>query len=322
MMKSNLAANWRKGLVAGLGALALMAQAASAADYPRKPVNLVIPYQGGITEQMGRLFGAELEKELGVSVIVDVRPGAGGTIGAKYAAKEAPDGYTLVITDGLAQETVRGRFDSFQQLEPITSLMSQPFLLYVKPDSEIKDFPGYLAAARAQPGRLSYGSVGPNTTAHVIGQSLERQAGVKLVHVPFRGGGAQALSVMAGETASGYLTAAFIKPYVEGGTLRPIAIIADQRNPVYPDVPSIAELGYPALGALNSWWGVFAPKGLPADVKKRLVEATAAIDKRGAVAAFARNSGGIALDPGPQATQRLVEEELAFWQKFLADAKE
>lgn len=304
-------------------AVSLWAGASLAASgvYPSKPVTLVVPYQGGITEQMSRLYAAELEKELGVSVIVEVKPGAGGVLGTRYAAKAPADGYTLVVSDGLPQETVRGKFDTLGQLEPLTPLMAQPFLLYVKPDSPIRNFADYLAAAKARPASMSYGSVGPNSTAHVIGQSLERAAGLRLVHVPFRGGGAQALSVMSGETASGYLTAAFMKPYAEGRTLRPIVLIASQRNPVYPDVPTIAELGYPQLGSLSSWWGLFAPKGLPPQVREKLLAAKDAIYQRGTLVKFARNSGGEALEPSAENATRLVKEEITFWEKFLAETK-
>lgn len=312
---------FRRRLLTAFAALALPTTSATAAEtYPVKPITLVIPFQGGITEQVGRLYGTELEKILGVPVIVDVRPGAGGTVGAKHAAKAAADGYTLVVTDGLSQETARGEFDSFSRLEAITGIMSQPFLLYVKPDGEIKDFKGYVDFAKANPGKVSYGSVGPNTTAHIIGQALEKAAGVQFVHVPYRGGGAQALAVLSGEATSGYLTAAFFKPYFENNQLRPLAVVASQRNPVYPDVPTVTELGYPTLAPLFSWWGIFAPKGLPADVKQKLVESAKKLNDAGELTSFIRKSGGEVLEFGPEATEKHVRSDIEFWKKYLAEA--
>lgn len=311
----------RNLLVAALAAIATATSTVSAADsYPAKPITLVIPFQGGITEQVGRLYGTELERVLGVPVIVDVRPGAGGTVGAKHAAKQTADGYTLVVTDGLSQETARGDFDSFKELEAITGIMSQPFVLYVKPDSEIKDFEAYVDYAKANPAKVSYGSVGPNTTAHIIGQGLEKAAGVQFVHVPYRGGGAQALAVLSGEATSGYLTAAFFKPYFENQQLRPLAVVASERNPVYPDVPTVTELGYPTLAPLFSWWGIFAPKGLPDDVKQKLVEAAKKIDDAGDLASFVHKSGGETLEFGPAATEGHVRSDIDFWKEYLAQA--
>lgn len=310
----------RRGLLTALVTFALpVTSSAVAQTYPVKPITLVIPFQGGITEQVGRIYGSELEKALGVPVIIDVRPGAGGTVGAKHAAKAAADGYTLVVTDGLSQEAARGDFDSFARLEAITGIMSQPFLLYVKPDSEIKDLKGYVAFAKANPGKVSYGSVGPNTTAHIIGQALERAAGVRLVHVPYRGGGAQALAVLSGEATSGYLTAAFFNPYFENKQLRPLALVASQRSSVYPDVPTVTELGYPTLAPLFSWWGIFAPKGLPADVKRKLVEAAKKVTDAGELTSFVRKSGGEVLEFGPEATEQHVRSDIEFWRKYLTE---
>ncbi|GAA0506044.1 tripartite tricarboxylate transporter substrate binding protein [Pigmentiphaga daeguensis] len=300
------------GIMAGALPMPGLAQ-----DYPSKPVTLVIPYQGGITEQLGRLYATELEKVLGKSVIVEVKPGAGGVIGGKYAARAPADGYTLVVTSGLTQETAQGRFDTFAELEAITAITSQAFLLYVKPDSPITTIKDYVEYAKRHPGKLTYGSVGPNTSAHIIGQTLEKSAGIKLVHVPYKGGGAQALAVMSGELASGYLTSAFIKPYVEGKTLRPIAIVSDQRSEIYPDVPTIVEAGYPDLAPVgSSWFGIFAPKGLPAPVKDALVKAAGTIHDAGPVAAFVRNSGGVLLTAGPAYATKKTQEDIDFWKAF------
>jgi len=311
----------RRRLVAAGAAAAvstvLPAIALGQGDYPIKPITLVIPYQGGITEQLGRLYAAELEKALGKSVIVEIKPGAGGVIGGKYAARAPADGYTLVVTSGLTQETAQGRFDTFAELEAVTAITSQPFLLYVKPDSPLKTLRDYLDFAKAHPGKLSYGSVGPNTSAHIIGQVLEKSASVKLVHVPYKGGGAQALAVMSGELQSGYLTSAFIKPYVEARTLRPIVIVSDQRSEIYPDVPTVAEAGYPDLIPVgSSWFGIFAPKGLPPAVKEKLIRTSRAIHDASPLVSFIRNSGGILLPNGPEWATKKTADDIAFWKAF------
>ncbi len=178
---------------------------AFAQTYPYKPIHLIILYKGGIAEQLGRVYAAELEKELKQTIIVEIKPGEGGSIGTKYAAKADKDGYTLVIgsngLDILAVVKPEKEFHSVRDLESITALMSQPFLLYVKSDSPIQNLSQYLAQAKADPDQLSYGIVGPNTPAN--------------------------------------LTAAFLNPYKEARTLRPIVIMDDQPSEIYPETQPI-----------------------------------------------------------------------------------
>lgn len=296
------------GLATLLSLLALTTQAQS--DYPSKPVRLIIPFQGGITEQLGRAYAVELEKALGRPVIIDVRPGAGGSVGARYAARTASDGYTLVIgSNGLTIQHALAPnpdFDPFQDLEPITPIMSQPFLLYVHPDNPIQTLADYLAHARANPDRVSYGSVGPNTPAHLIGELLAIESGTRLTHVSYRGGGAQALAVMSGEATSGLLTSAFLKPYAEASSLRPIVIASHERSPLYPEVPTFVEAGFPNVADIGlTWFALYAPRGLPQAVQQRLVEVTNRIYQENTIPQLIRNWGGVPLSGGPESLLQL-----------------
>lgn len=294
--------------------------------YPAKPIRLIIPFQGGVTEQLGRAYANELEKTLNQPIIVEVKPGAGGTIGSKYAARAKNDGYTLVIaSNGLAiNEAVNPEsdFDPVRDLEPVAPLMSQPFLLIVKPDSELKDLKGYVQYAKANPRKVSYASVGPNTAAHLIGQFLMKETGAQLVHVAYKGGGAQALAVMSGEATSGYLTAAFVQPYLEAKTLRALAIIDDKRSPLFPDVPTAVEAGYPTLAPVGStWFGVYGPKGLPADVKAKLASATDAIYRQGTIPTQIRKWGGEPLSGGAPALDALLVDGIRQWKGLLGTSQ-
>ena len=194
--------------------------------------------------------------------------------------------------------------------------------MIVRPESEIKDLKGYVQYAKDHPRKLSYASVGPNTAAHLIGQFLMKETGVQLVHVPYKGGGAQALAVMSGESSSGYLTAAFVKPYLEAKTLRALAIIDDKRSPLFPDVPTTVEAGYPGLAPVGStWFALYGPKGLPPEARARLTAATDTIYRNGAIPEQIRKWGGEPLQGGAPALDKLLGDAIKQWKGLLSSAE-
>ncbi|MCU5772493.1 tripartite tricarboxylate transporter substrate binding protein [Erwiniaceae bacterium BAC15a-03b] len=305
----------------------LVAAGAVADDYPAKPITLIIPFQGGVTEQLGRAYADELSKVLDTPVIVEVKPGAGGAIGSKYAANAASDGYTLVVAgDGMAIKAALTPGDSFdpqRDLEPIGPLMSQPFLLVVRPDSEFKTLSDIIHYASQHPRKVTYASVGPGTAAHLMGQFLMSETHTQLVHVPYKGGGAQALAVMSGEVNFGFLTAAFVQPYLDAGTLRAIALIDQQRSPLFPTVPTASEAGYPALTpAGTTWFALFAPAGIPTAAKQRLTRAVTEIERRGTIAGLIKKWGGQPLTGGPEAVQQKLGNSITQWRALLANSGE
>src|SRR5512139_1084351 len=261
--------------------VALLAAPAAgfAQSYPAKPVRVVIPYPPGSTPDIvGRTLSTRLQDALGQPFVVDNRTGAGGNIGAEAVAKAAPDGYTLLI--GINGPAAINKFlyknlsyDSDKDLAPISLLASSPQLLVVTPSVEGADFKGFLAYLKKNPGRLSYGSVGGGSASHLTMELLKSDAGVFVVHIPYRGFPPAVTDMLSGNIQTMFAVIPAVLPQVRAGKLKALAVTGRQRSALAPEVPSVAELGYPQLESL-AWIGLLAPAGTPAAVVGRLSEET------------------------------------------------
>jgi tripartite-type tricarboxylate transporter receptor subunit TctC len=259
---------------AALMAFGLAAEALAQQPWPVKPIRLIVSFApGGNTDTVARLFGQRLGERLGVQVIVDNRPGAGGTIGTEMAARANADGYTLTMgtttTHAIAVAAhPKLAYDPVKDFVPIALVGVAPYLLVVNPGVPVRDLKEFIALARSQPGKLNYGSAGQATTTHLVMATLAMRAGFDMVHVPFKGNGPATAAVVGGEVQALF---GAVPPLIAHlpGRLRPLAVSSAARLPSLPDVPTVAESGFPGFD-VTLWLGFFAPAGTPAAVRKRL----------------------------------------------------
>jgi tripartite-type tricarboxylate transporter receptor subunit TctC len=263
-----------------LGALPLPA-AAQAQNYPNRPVRLVVPFPpGGIADVVARVVGQKLAEAWGQQAVIDNRTGASGTLGADAVAKATPDGYTLLLTTGdfITTPTLMPKmaFDPYKDLIPIIMIARGPLLLGANSQSSIGSLNDLLTEAKAKPGTIAFSSPGNGTINHLAVEWLAIEAGLKLLHVPYRGGVPAAVGVAAGDVPIGALTPSSAAPFVEAGKVKILALMTKQRPSFTPlEWPTLAEKGFPVDAAL--WVGLFAPTGTPEPILNRLNDDVARI---------------------------------------------
>src|SRR6476646_10356341 len=264
--------------IAGLLALAISAAAMGQA-YPSRPVKLVVPFPPGSTPDIvGRTLAIKLQESFGQPFVVENRTGAGGNIGTESVAKATPDGYTLLIgiTGPIATNRYRYRslpYDPDKDLAPISLLASAPQMLVVVPELKLETFGAFIDYARANPGRISYGSVGSGSASHLTMELLKSEAKLFAVHIPYRGFPPAITDMLAGNIHAMFAIIPGVLPHVKAGKMKALAVTSLKRSALAPDVPSVAELGYPQLESL-AWIGLLAPAGTPADVLNRVGDET------------------------------------------------
>jgi tripartite-type tricarboxylate transporter receptor subunit TctC len=248
---------------------------ASAQTYPTKPVKVIVAFApGGPADVMARLIAQRMPQILGQSLIIENRPGAGGTIGAKAAAESEPDGYTLLLgnTSTLVISPVVYQnigYDPVKAFAPVAMLGVTANMLVVNPALPVKSVRELIALAKRTPGKLNYSSPGAGTPPHLIGEMFKHRTGSDIVHVPYKGGGLAMQAVIAGEVQMAFENTAVSLPYVLGGQVRGLAFSSEKRNPQAPDIPTMIEAGVPDFVSA-SFTGVVAPAGTPAAIVNRL----------------------------------------------------
>ena len=270
-----------RALAKALAAVALasssgLAQAAQA-DFPARPVRLVNPYTpGGSVDLVGRALAAGLAEIWGHQVIVDNRPGAGTTIGTEIVVRAEPDGYTMLINSAaiaIMPSMYKGlRFDPLTDLAPVALAAESPFMLVVHPGLAAKSVQELIAAAKAQPGKITAASSGVGTTNHLTLEMFKSMAGIDLLHVPYKGGNPAIAGLMGGQTQLHFNTPGTLLPHVKAGKLRALAMTSAKRVDFAPDLPTIAESGVTGFQA-TVWYGVFGPKKVSAHALQRWSEA-------------------------------------------------
>ena len=267
-----------KPVVRALTVLALCLASAPAlaqqTAYPNRVVKIVAASApGGGTDSVARLLASHLSQTMGQQFIVENRAGVGNVRGSEYAAKSAPDGYTLLLSAStLSMNHVMYRklpYDVARDFAPITQLVSLPNVLVVAPQQPYRTLADYIAAARADPGGLTYGSAGMGTQPHLAMELLQVMTGIKLTHVPYTGVGPALIDIMGGRVTSMSVNFLSAKPQIDGGTLRALAISSAKRSVFAPDIPTIAESGVPGYEAIQ-WFGLLAPAGTPPEIVARL----------------------------------------------------
>jgi tripartite-type tricarboxylate transporter receptor subunit TctC len=244
------------------------------ADYPDKPLRLIVPFPpGGATDPLARMLSQKLAAVFGQQVVVDNRPGAGTTIGAEIVAKSPPDGYTLFL--GSIANAISAvlysklSYDVVRDIAPVTLLATTPGILVVHPTLPVKSVRELIALAKARPGELAYSSAGNGTPPHLAGALFSYLTGVKLIHVPYKGGGPAVIALLSGEVPLAFASLPSALPHVRAGKLRALGVTTVQRSPALPDVPAIGEAGVPDYAA-ETWYGLSVPAGTPKEIIARL----------------------------------------------------
>jgi tripartite-type tricarboxylate transporter receptor subunit TctC len=249
---------------------------AAAQSYPNRPVKIVVPFApGGPTEFIIRLTADRLTGMLGQAFVIENRPGGGGgTVGAKSVAVAEPDGYTLLFSSPGPLVTAAAvyknlDYDPVKSFSPIAMLIYAPQMLVVHPSIPAHSLAEFIAYAKSNPGKITFGSSGYGTQPHILGEMLKRAAGIDIVHVPYRGAGQSVTDLLAGQVQMIFETTAILLPHVEAGKLRALAVATEARSPLLPGVPTTAESGYPKVLA-SFWSGLLAPSGTPSGIVDKL----------------------------------------------------
>lgn len=301
----------------GAGATLLAAPALSLAQ-GGKTLRIVVPFPpGGSTDLLARRIGEKLSVALAQTVIVENRAGAGGTVGADHVAKSAPDGMTLLMgvtgSNAIAQALYpRLPYDVVRDFAPVSMVVSSPLVVTVTPAVPAKTLAEFIALARARPGSISYGSAGNGTSMHLTGEMFKQATKTSMVHIPYRGSAGMLQDLMGGQIEASFGDLLVVMPQLEAGKLRALAVTSKQRHPMLPQVPTVAESGYPGFEAL-SWQGLFAPAGTPPElVAKISMEVNKAV-KSPEIGDFFAARGFLIDGTTPAAFKTLVEAEVKKW---------
>ncbi|MDR6729004.1 Bug family tripartite tricarboxylate transporter substrate binding protein [Delftia lacustris] len=302
-------------LMAGAAVLALPLAHAQAQSYPDRPIKLVVPFApGGATDILGRLLATSLGERLGQPVVVENRPGAGTVVAGALVAKAPPDGYTLLLgasTTLTLNHVIRNPlpYDPLRSFTPLGLVADMGLVLVAHNETPARTLPELVALAKTDPDKLSYGSFGTGSSVHFGGEMLKTATGMRMVHVPFNGSSPSLTALMGGQVQVAVDTVVATTPLIKAGKIRPIAALGPQRLPLLPQVPTVAESGYPGF-AMDTWFAFLAPAGLPAPIQKKLEKALA---DTMAEPAMKKKLVDIGLSPawGPgSALQERIEREL------------
>jgi tripartite-type tricarboxylate transporter receptor subunit TctC len=254
--------------------LALSGGSALAQTWPTKPITLIVPFPpGGTTDVLARALGEKLSQALGQPIIVESKPGAGATLGADYVAKSKADGYTLLV--GAVHHTIATSvykklpYDFQKDFAPITTVALVPNVLVVNASTPVKNVAELVALAKAQTGKLTYGSNGNGTAQHLIGTQFQNLTATEIVHIPYKGSGPLATDLLGGQITMSFDTVTPVLQHIKGGKLRPLAVTTAKRSSALPDVPTLDEAGLKGFN-IGTWFGILAPAATPKDIVARL----------------------------------------------------
>jgi len=307
----NRAKYWLSGVAVTVGMGFVFQPALAALDYPSKPIRMVVPFPpGGSTDVVGRLLAEGLSEKLNQTVIVENRAGAGGAVGAQNVVRAAPDGYTLLFTVAgpitlIPQINKNVNYD-LSDLAPVAIVFRSPLLLAAPANSKYSDFASLMRAGKKEDA-LAYGSSGVGSLSHVASEMLNSKAGTSFMHVPYKGTPMTMQAMLAGDVQWGLITGMDGKTYLEGGMFKPLAVFGDERSALYPDVPTMKEMGVDGLG-VDAWFGLFTPVGVPNTIQEKLNGATLEILRSSAFSSKIKEMGGAV--PGTGNTPDEIKAQL------------
>ena len=308
-----------------LGALAAPVGIATAQDYPVKPVDVVIPFPpGGGTDTIGRIIFNAVDAAWSEPVVILNQPGASGLVGTLSSMREAPDGYTLILgstgsilslaREGMGMES--GAFHIEEVLTPITQLSADPYIVAVHPSLGVESVEDLIALAKADPGAIPYGSSGVGSASHLTGVLFEQLAGVELRHVPYSGTGEAVPALLGGDIKLMFAPPSSVLPHAEDGALNALAVTSEDRSPLHPDLPTVAEAGVEGFSAIG-WFGLFAPADLDADALEAVSVAVREAMADPAVIESLATQGAAPMPMLPEAYRDWVNTDIGMWLELV-----
>ena len=305
-----------------IAALPLGAHAADA--WPSRPIQLLIPYPpGGSADLLARPLGAKLQERLGQPIVLDYRPGAGGTIATQALARSKPDGYTLIMV--LAAHAINPSlypklpYDTRKDFAPVSLVANLPLILAGSPSLKARNVPDLIAAAKAAPGTITFGSAGNGNTGHLAGELFDSMAGVKMTHVPYKGSAQVVNAMLAGDIQLTFDSISTSMPQIRAGRMTALAVTSAKRAAMAPDVPTLAEAGVPGFD-INGWYAILAPAGTQRAVVDKLSSEIAAVLTQPELRSQLAANGYEPVGSTPAALGAHIDAELARWNKVVRDA--
>ncbi|MEA3395342.1 MAG: tripartite tricarboxylate transporter substrate binding protein [Pseudomonadota bacterium] len=293
--------------------------AASAGDYPDRPVRIVIPYAaGGGTDIVARKLAVEVSNLLGQSLIIENRPGASGIIGVTAVTRAKPDGYTLLMTHSapIIQNPYvfdKLAYDPHKELIPVVGVSRGQQVFVAHPSMPATNLKDFIAYAKSQGDKVAFGSWGQGTVAHYAGDYLNKLAGLRMIHVPYSGSGQTVQAVIGGQVPVAFLDPATARQQVQAEKLRALAVAGDSRSPALPDTPTFKELGMPEMSPFGGWIGILAPAGTRPDVVAKVGDAVAKVVAREDIGVWMNERGFLPLGTKHQAFAAAIKEESERW---------
>lgn len=302
-------------------AFALAGGAPAYAQYPGKPVRMIVPFPpGGGTDTLGRIMAQKLGEVLGQQVVVDNRPGGGTNIGAEIAAKAPPDGYTVLMGNVSHAINVtlysKLNYDLVKDFAPVSLLASTPNILVVHPSVPAKSVKELIVIARARPGQLDFASSGSGSSAHLAGEMFSMMAGVKMSHIPYKGGGPAVIALIGGQCSVGFATTPSVITHVKSGKLRGLAVTSAQRSPSTPELPTVSEAGVAGYEA-GTWYGFLVPAATSKDIVARLHTESIKLLKLPDVRERIESVGFETIGSTPEQFAAYIRSEIEKWAKVV-----
>jgi tripartite-type tricarboxylate transporter receptor subunit TctC len=303
-------------------ALGVAAMPCLAQEYPARPIRMIIPYPpGGGTDFFARTLGAKLTEAFGQQVVMENRPGAAGVIGADAVAKAAPDGYTIFIgqASNLAINPhlmAKLPYDPVRDFSPVTLIGGSPSLLVVHPSLPVRTVKDLVALARAKPGAINYASAGTGSPGHISTEYFKRVADIELVHIPYKGANPALVNVLAGEASLYFTSPVAAQPLVKAGRLRQVAVTSARRFAPLPEVPTLAESGYPEIDIV-SWWGLLTPVNVPQEIIARLHAETVKAMNAPEMKTRLASQGAAVMTNSPDEFAAFIRSEIGKWGRMV-----